>query len=238
MFFTDTLGIEMAMFSPWHLLQIVITAVVVYLIYRYRHQLHDYKHEKTLRYVLASVLIVLELSSHLWKLYNGTWEWQHSLPLDLCAINIYAAIILFFTKSRKLFNIVYFWGFGALLSVLFPDMSYGPDRWRYYQFFYAHMMFLWMYLYLIFVHDFRPNRKQFLISCGILFVLAIGIVLPINLWLGENYMFVVRSDGTPLYLIEGFGQFVYTAGTVLVIFGVASIWYAPIYFYLKKTNKI
>ena len=238
MFFSNEIGIELTFFGPWHLLQIAITILVVYLIYRYRNTLHASAYETRIRYVAASILILLEVSIHVWNISNGEWTWQHSLPLDLCAINIYGAIILFFTKNRALFNIIYFWGFGALLSVLFPDIPFGPDRYRYYQFFYAHMMFLWIYMYMIFVHDYRPTVKQFLISCGVLFVLAIGIVLPINILLGENYMFVLASDGTPLELIEGFGQFVYTAGTVVVIFLVASIWYAPIYLYLKRSGKL
>jgi len=91
---------------------------------------------------------------------------------------------------------------------------------------------------MIFVHDFRPNLTEFKRSCVYLFILAIIIVLPINLILDENYMFVVRGDGTPLEILEPLGQFLYTSLTVVVIFVVASIWYAPIYYYLKKTQKI
>ena len=238
MFFDNSIGIELGFFGPWHLLQILITIIVIFLIFKYREQLHDYKHEKKLRYLVGSLLLVIELSLHVWSLANNEWELKHSLPLDLCTINIYGSLILMFSKNRKLFNIIYFWGFGALLSVLFPDILYGPDRYRYYQFFYAHMMFIWIYMYLIFVHGFNPTMKQFFRSCGVLFILAIGIVLPINLLIGENYMFVVQADGTPLYLIEGFGQFIYTSGTVVIILGVALIWYLPIFVYLKKTKRI
>ena len=93
-------------------------------------------------------------------------------------------------------------------------------------------------MYMIFVHDFRPQVKEFVRSCIYLFILAIIIVLPINLLLGENYMFVVRGTGTPLEILEPLGQFLYTTLTVVVIFVVASIWYAPIYLYLRKTGKL
>ena len=238
MFFDNSIGIELSLFGPWHFLQIAITILVVFLIFRYRNQLRDYKNEKYVRYIIGGVLLTLEISLHVWLLANNEWSLRHSLPLDLCTINIYGATILIFTKNKKLFNIIYFWGFGALLSVLFPDILYGPDRYRYYQFFYAHIMFLWIYMYMIFVHDYRPTFKQFLRSCGYLFILAVIIVFPIDLLLGENYMFMVQADGTPLELIEGFGQFVFTAGTVIVMFFVALLWYSPIYLYLKKTNKI
>ena len=238
MFFSDEVGIKMTMFSPWHLLQIVLTFVVVYLIIRYRRQLKEYKYEHVLRYVIAGILLTFEISIHLWHIGNNTWDLKHMLPLDLCAINIYLSIYLIASKNEKLFYVIYFWGFGAVLSVFFPDIEFGPDRYRYYQFFFAHMMFWWIYMYMIFVHDYRPTLQHFVRSCIYLFILAIFIVLPINIWLGENYMFVVRGEGTPLEILEPLGQFLYTSLTVVVIFIVACIWYGPIYYYLRKSNKI
>lgn len=238
MFFNDEIGIALPWFGFWHLLQLFITVLVVFLIVRYKEQIRNYKHEKRVRIIIGVTLIVLELCVHVWYLVNGTWDFWHMLPLDLCAINVYLATVLIFTKNRKLFGVIYFWGFGAVLSVVFPDIPYGPDRLRFYQFFYAHMMFLWIYMYMIFVHQYYPTVKEFFRSCAILFVLAIGIILPINLLLEENYMFVVSADGTPLEIYEHLGQFWYTSITVVVIFFVALLWYLPIYRYLKKRNRI
>ena len=238
MFFSEEIGIELPWFGFWHLLQIFITIFVVFFIIRYKDHLRNYKHEKRVRIGIGITLIILELSIHLWYLFNNSWELTHRLPLDLCTINIYLSIVLIFTKNRNLFSIIYFWGFGAVLSVLFPDVPYGPDRFRYYQFFFAHMMFLWIYMYMIFVHRFHPTVKEFFRSCMVLFVLAIGIVLPINFLLNENYMFVVSADGTPLEIYEHLGQFWYTSITVVVIFFVALLWYSPIYLYLRKNKLI
>mgnify|MGYP000880558827 CR=1 FL=1 len=238
MFFNSEIGIELSFFGPWHLLQIFITALVVFLIYFYRKQLREFKHEKTLRYIIAGTLLVIELSLHVWHLANNDYYIAHMLPLNLCTINVYASIVIIFSKNKKVFNIAYFWGFGALLSVLFPDMSYGPDRYRYYQFFYAHMFFLWIYMYMIFVHDFRPGLKEFKRSAAVLFVLAIGIALPVNLIFGENYMFLLEHGGTPLEIIHGYGAVSYLIGVILVIIVIMVIWYSPIYWYLKRNNKI
>ena len=238
MFFNDEIGIPLPWFGFWHLLQLFITILVVFLMFKYREQIRNYKYEKRIRIIIGVTLIILESLVHVWYLVNDSWELKHMLPLDLCAINIYLSTVLIFSKNRKLFGIIYFWGFGAVLSVVFPDIPYGPDRLRYFQFFYAHMMFLWIYMYMIFVHQFYPTVKEFIRSCIVLFVLAIGIILPINFLLGENYMFVVSADGTPLELYEPLGQFWYTSITVVVIFFVALLWYLPIYRYLKKNNKI
>ncbi len=236
MFFSDTVGIKLGFFDLIHISQIVLMFVVFFLIYYYRKELKWFKYEKQLRYTFATILLLMELFLHVWNMANDNWSLLHNLPLHLCAINVYLAAIMFYTKNEKLFDVIYFWGFGGLLSVLFPDTSYGPDRFRFYQYFLAHMFFMWFYLYMIYVHGFKPTVKKMYRSALVLFVLAIGFVFPFNLITGENFMFVVSSGGTPLSIIEGYGQFVYTAGTVVAIFIVMMIWYSPIYLYFKNKD--
>ena len=101
MFFNSEIGIELSFFGPWHLLQIFITALVVFLIYFYRKQLREFKHEKTLRYIIAGTLLVIELSLHVWHLANNDYYIVHMLPLNLCTINVYASIVIIFSKKNQ-----------------------------------------------------------------------------------------------------------------------------------------
>ncbi len=238
MFFGYEHGIEMSYFSIWHLVQILVTAVVIFLIIRFKDQLREYKHEKRIRYIAGILLILLEISWHAWSIYNGKWTVVKAVPLGVCAINIYFAIYLLFTKNEKVFNIIYFWGLGAILSVVFPDISHGPDRFRYYEFFLIHQMFLWTYMYLIFVHGYRPQIKHMLRSALALFIAAVGIALPLSFIFEHNFMFMYDAGGTPLEIIQPLGHAVYVIGTVIVMFIVMSLYYSPIYFFvIRKENK-
>lgn len=238
MFFSDELGIEMTFFGPWHLIQIFITALIIFLIVRYKDQIRESKHEKTIRYTMGTALLLFEISLQLWNIYNGHWTIIKAVPLGVCAINAWVAIYLAFSKNEKVFNIIYFWGLGAILSVLFPDISFGPDRYRYYMFFYSHMMFLWIYMYLIFVHGYRPGLKHFRNSAILLFGVAVGIALPLSYIFDHNFMFMYNAGGTPLEILEPLGPVIYVIGTVFAIFLVMAIYYSPIYFFvIRKEQK-
>lgn len=237
MFFSDEIGIELAFFGPWHLLQILITGLVIFLIIRYKDQLRESKYEKTIRYITGGTLIVIQLSYYIWSASVGKLSFVNNLPLGVCTINIFVSIYIIFSKNEKVFNIIYFWGLGAILSVVFPDILFGPDRYRYYQFFYAHMMFLWIYMYMIFVHGYRPGLKDLRNSALLLFVVAVCIALPLSFILDHNYMFMLNAGGTPLEILEPLGQVIYVIGTVLVILIIMAIYYSPIYFFVIRKEK-
>jgi len=238
MFFGEEPGIELTFFGPWHLLQILLTIVVIYLIIRYKDNLRNYKHEKWIRYGAGITLLSLELSYNIWHIYNGTFDLFSFLPMGVCAINVWVSIYLMFSKNEKVFYIIYFWGLGAILSVLFPDILQGPDRYRYYQFFLSHQMFLWIYMYMIFVYGYRPTLKHFKVSAILLGVVAVGIALPLSYIFDHNFMFMYNAGGTPLEIIEPLGPVLYVIGTVIVIFLIMAIYYSPIYFFvIRKENK-
>jgi len=238
MFFSDEIGIELTFLGPWHLLQIFITGLVIFLIIRYKDQIRVSKHEKLMRYCVGSILLAIQLSYYIWKASVGTLTFVNTLPLGVCTINMFVSVYIIFSKDERVFNIIYFWGLGAILSVLFPDILFGPDRYRYYQFFYAHMMFLWIYMYMIFVYGYRPGLKDFRNSALLLFVVAVGIALPLSLIFDYNYMFMLDAGGTPLEILEPLGHVIYVIGTVLVMLIVMAIYYAPIYiFVIRKKNQ-
>ena len=238
MFFSNQEGMILGFFSFWHLFQIALSGIVIFLIVFYKDKLKDMKHEKEFRYGVAIFALGLEISSHIWTAVHNEWHFPHNLPLHLCALSLLFAVYVFVSKNEKFFYVVYFWAFGAVLSVLFPDMEFGPDRFRYWQFFISHMMFMWMNLYMIFVHGFNPTMKHFLKSALILFLLATGLMLPFNILTGENFWFLLHHGGTPLSIIYPLGPVLYYIGTVIVMFFVVLIWYGPVYGYLKNKKRI
>jgi hypothetical integral membrane protein (TIGR02206 family) len=238
MFFANEEGLILEFFSFWHIFQILFSALIIFLIYRYRNQIREFKYEKYIRYGSTVLGLLFFISVQTLAILEGEWTLAHNLPLNLCTISALGSAYLISSKNEKVFNVMYFWGFGAVLSVLFPDMAFGPDRYRYWEFFLAHELFMFSYLYLIFVHGFKPGVKEMLKSSLILFILAMVFILPIDLLLDANYMFLLDHGGTPLSIIHPLGPIPYLIGVVIVMFIVENIWYGPIYFYLKKANKI
>lgn len=237
MFFSNEVGIEMTLFSPWHFLQILITILIIFLIFKYKEKIKNFEHENIVRYIIGSALLLIQVSYYIWKYSVGTMTFVNTLPLGVCVINVWVSIYIIFSKNEKVFNIFYFWGLGAILSVLFPDMSFGPDRYRYYEFFLSHMFFLWIYMYMIFVHGYRPGLKNFRDSAFLLFIIAVGVALPLSFALDHNFMFMLNAGGTPLEILEPLGQVLYVIGTVLVMLIIMWIYYTPIYFFVVRKDK-
>ena len=238
MFFGNETGIELGFLGPWHLIQILITALVIYLIIRYKVQLRNSKYEHIVRYAMGAAIIFLQMGFYVWKASVGEMTLLNTIPLGVCVINMYVSVYIVFTKNEKVFYLIYFWGLGALLSVFFPDIAFGPDRFRYYQFFYSHMMFLWIYMYMIFVHGYRPTLKHLRTSALLLFIIAVGIALPLSYILDHNFMFMYNAGGTPLEILEPLGPVIYLIGTVIAILLTMLIYYAPIYFFvIRKEQK-
>ncbi|MGD9909813.1 MAG: TIGR02206 family membrane protein [Candidatus Izemoplasmatales bacterium] len=236
-FFSSTVGITFEPFGVYHIIILFITFLAIFLVYQFRLRIRLSKHEKAFRYTLAFIGIFFELSLHLWQIFNGIWTYQDSFPLALCFISLVLGIYVMFTKSYSAFEIGYFWAIGAVASILFPDIPYGPDRFRFYQFLFSHMNFFIMFMYMVFVHQYYPTFKSFKKSIIYLILLVFCIVLPIDYFTNANFLFLINSAGTPFEIFEGYGYGIYLLGIVSLSILVEIIWFLPIYFFTKNKLK-
>jgi hypothetical integral membrane protein (TIGR02206 family) len=193
--------VEFKNFTFAHFLPILFMIGVIFLIYKFRKQLREYKHEDKLRLILAFVLIITEMS-YFWRLVGveslNANPVDH-LPITICGWAIIFSSFMIATKSQSLFDIVYFWVFaGSTFGLLTPTViTYtGPTRFRYYQFWLEHISGFIVIFYMIFVHNFRPNWKSMLKSYLSLVVLAVVASIANNMLPGANYLYVARPEDT------------------------------------------
>ena len=76
-------------FSIAHLLPLIILAVGIFLVYRYRNALRNFKYEETLRSIVGALLIFNECSYYWRLLYVGSSKptelnMLDKLPLQVC----------------------------------------------------------------------------------------------------------------------------------------------------------
>ena len=237
MFFSDEVGIQFQEYGIWHLLPLVVIVLGVLLIFLFRKQLRESKHEKIYRYILAGIAIVMEVGLHVWYIANGKWVFPDSMPIGLCAFSLFMSIYVLFTKSWKVFEIAYFWSLGGLISVLFPDIPFGPDRFRYYQFLLAHMVFFWSFMYMMFVHGFIPTNKSFGKSFWLLLAMVLIVIIPLNFAWDANYMYLATPGDTPFGIFAGHGYLFYATGCIILAMIVITVWYSPIWLYHQLSKK-
>ncbi len=197
---------EFVSFGFWHFLPIIVAAAIIYLIYRYRDRLGESKWDEKIRYTMAFIMIISEMS-YFWRLVGITSLNPNPvdhLPITVCGWGIIFASYMVIGKSQTLFDIAYFWVFaGTIFALITPTViTYtGPTRFRYYQFWLEHTMGYIAVFYMIFVHKMRPTVKSAVKSYIALFVLAV-IAYAANRIIGPgaNYLFMARPEDTPSIL--------------------------------------
>ena len=236
MFFDFEHGMELKVFGIYHNLMLLFMIGIIALIYIYRLKIRNYKYEKRIRYGIAGTAILAELSLYIWIVSHGEWVWLSDIPFGaLCGLTLYIGIIAMFSKSYKLFEIGFFWTFGALASLLFPDILHSVDRFRFYQFMLNHGLMFIMFVYMLMVLNFIPTFKSLLRSAGVLLSIVI-IYLVLHPIIDVNYLFLVESEGTPFEIFEGGSQFFYVIGVMLSAILFMSIWFGLGRLY-KKMSK-
>ncbi|GEM_PF-1236860 len=228
-FFSATTGLTFVEFGTYHLIVLGIVIGSILVLYLMRGRIRASKHERTFRYVLGAIGILSEVSLHLWQLLNGIWTFADSFPMAICFFSLAMGIYVMFTKSKKVFDIAYFWAIGGVASILFPDIPFGPDRFRFYQYLIGHLSFFLMFMYMLFVHGYRPSLKAFWKSVALLLGVTLLVVYPIDLLTGANFLFLKDPAGTPFeVLIDLVGSKFYLVGVVVTAFVVMGVWGLPV----------
>ena len=198
--------VEFTNFSFAHFAPILVAAGVIFLIFKYRDALKNYKNESTVRLALAMAMIICEMS-YFWRLVGITDLTPNPvdhLPITVCGWAIIFGSYLAVSKSQSLFDIVYFWVFaGTIFALITPTViTYtGPTRYRYYQFWCEHLLGYVAIFYMMFVHKMRPTVKSAIRAYVTMAALAIiAFVANDVIGPGANYLFMARPESTPSIL--------------------------------------
>lgn len=236
MFFSNETGVVFEAFSFLHILLFVFTILGILFIYFNREKIRNHEKERNIAKGMAIFALIWELGLKAWQIYHGDNP-LGILPIGLCAFTLYFGMYALFFKSRTAFSIAYLWSWGAILSVLFPDISYSYDRYRFYQFMIGHMFFFFMYMYMLFVYKWYPNKKDWIRSIIVLLSITIILIILSNI-MDYNFMYMLDSDGTPFSMFEGHGYYLYLLQVIISAIILITIWYIPFFVYWKKKKKI
>ena len=141
-------------------------------------------------FVLAFIMISLDLSEDLVRVFTGFYSIRKDLPLQLCSIGVYLAAFTLVSRKKIFFDLIFYWGFvGATNAILTPDGNLFELR---IFFFYSqayHAALIFAVLWLMIKYDMRMRYGSILkvvISTNII----IGLLSILNYALDSNYMFL------------------------------------------------
>jgi hypothetical integral membrane protein (TIGR02206 family) len=151
------------------------------------------------RWALAAACLASEVYMVIW------WSWAGGrlvdlLPLHLCDISVVLAPVVLLTGHWLAYELLFFWGFGgAVQALLTPNVDWGFPHIRCVCCFLLHALIVTCALYATVVMRRRPMPRSLLRAW--LVANAYGLLLiPANLAMGTNYMFLLRKPATPSLL--------------------------------------
>jgi hypothetical integral membrane protein (TIGR02206 family) len=214
-FVKDFTGGPFVLFSTTHLWALAaIVLLILYVVFLSRRPdgLFRRKASVSFRYMAAFLLVVNELSWHVWNAVTGQWTIQTMLPLHLCSALVWLCAYMLVTKNYRIYEFAYVIGIaGALQAILTPDLGiYDFPHYRYFQVFLSHGLIVTSAIYMTLVEGFRPtwNSLKRVFLWGNVYLLAVGLL---NWLIGSNYLFVAHKPETaslldmlgpwPFYLI-------------------------------------
>lgn len=230
----ETSPYHLEQFGPPHLAAIAVLLILVGLVIAGRRRLAAWPGEARFRLFATLVAVVFELSLHLIIWIERGWVafLANTIPFDLCAICFWLSVALNATGRRWLFDLLYFWGYGALASFVFYNTDGASwNTWRYYQYFVSHGYTLLTMTWFIAVKGCRPELRSLARAAAALLPLSLGIRLfdlafqdpPWNF----NFSYLLRPPevgGTPLEAFgSGWGYYFLFGGLVAIVFVLVAL---------------
>ena len=177
-------------FSIEHIISIIVIIFVFIAFLRFNKVLGINDNSRTFLFVLAFIMISLDLSEDLVRVFTGFYSIRKDLPLQLCSIGVYLAAFTLVSRKKIFFDLIFYWGFvGATNAILTPDGNLFELR---IFFFYSqayHAALIFAVLWLMIKYDMRMRYGSILkvvISTNII----VGLLSILNYALDSNYMFL------------------------------------------------
>ncbi len=225
-------GGDFKIMSLSHILALLVIIIINVLLLMWTKKSGKKNLEISIRYTLATLLILQEISLNIWRLYYNKWEVGTSLPLHLCGVAIILAAILMVNKNFKLYEIVYFWGLGGAIQALIqPDIGiFSYPHFRFFQFFVSHGLLITAALYATFIFGYKPRFKSVFKIFGITNLYMVAMAL-FNYLFDGNYLFICHPPETAS-IIDLLGPWPWYIIPLEIIALVSFlIYYSPVWLY-------
>ena len=194
---------DFEMFSISHLVMIAILLLVSVCLFLFRNKMKNTQWRRT-EIGVAISLIIIEVSYHLWMLLTGSWNVSHAIPLELCSISLILTVILLLTKKKIIYEILLFTALlGATQAFITPSLNYDFPHFRFFHFFYTHLMEISVPLYFTWVKGYRPTIWS-VFKLFIFLNVLMPLIMLINKLVDGNYMFLShKPDSASLLDVLG-----------------------------------
>ena len=154
---------------------------------------------------MGGVLFFTSVVTPLRTVFNGHWNMVTDLPLHLCGISgLICSFLPFLKRKQALFDFVFYTGvIGGIMSVLTPQMNgFDGSDFAYLEYYLRHVIIFLLPLYMLQNLNIKLSKYSVFTSFIILNVLLM-IIMPLNFYLGSNYMYLAEPPQVDNPLVIG-----------------------------------
>ena len=190
-------------------------------------------------YLMGGIMFFTSVVTPLRTVFNGHWNVITDLPFHLCGISgLICSFLPFLKHKQALFDFVFYTGvIGGIMSVLTPQMNgFDGSDFAYMEYYLRHVVIFLLPLYMLQNLSIKPSKYSVLTSFLILNIL-LAIIMPLNFYLGSNYMYLAEAPQAENPLIIGVWPY-YLLWFELFVIIIMGILYglSILKFNLKRTN--
>jgi len=216
-------------FSGQHWLLLAIFALGMVLVPLWGRSHRGTPRERPARRGYAVVLGIGVLTMQVYYLLEpGGFRLGTSLPLELCDLAEYAAVVALWTGSPRATAFTYYVALTlSIQAILTPSLGQSFPSPRFLGFWALHLLVVWAAAYLTWGLGFRPTWALYRFTCLVLVVWAL-LVFPLNGALDTDYGYLNRKPASASLLdLLGPWPWYLAAGAVIILVGWALVLTLP-----------
>lgn len=180
-------------FGPTHLTALVSTVAVPAVLVSWVKWNRSENLTRWIACALASILLINEAASFIWKWHIGTYGWDNGLPMHLCDWVTFTTAIACLWRKQWAYELSFFWGLsGTLQAIITPNLAYNFQHPEFWIFFISHTGLVATILYLTFAFPLRPTWASIPRAYGWLLFYA-AFAGMVNWLVGANYGFLAHK---------------------------------------------
>ena len=190
------------LFGNDHILSIILIIIFYVLFLCFNEKIGIKNKSKIFPIVLSFTILSLDISEDIIRYITGYYSIEKDLPLQLCAIGIYVAVVALLKKNQIAFELIFYWGLvGASQAILTPDSDLFELK-IFFMYSHAyHSALIFSVLWLVIKCNMRMQIR-YIPRVVLITNLVVVVISVINYLLDSNYMFLrVKPNSVSPFLI-------------------------------------
>ncbi|WBW97516.1 YwaF family protein [Oceanirhabdus sp. W0125-5] len=191
------IGPPMRIFSLDHIIVLIITLLFIISLYFFKKRYSNIPHKNILVKIIGYGVIGSQILMYLWYIHTGWFNIHDSLPLYISRITSIVSGIMILTNSKKLFDVIYFWGLiPPFIALMLPEIEYFSfPHIRFWFYFIGHAFTIFAVFYMLIIEEMKPNFNSFK-KASIWLLIYCAIAFIFNVLTNSNYGYLMNLPST------------------------------------------